>query len=280
MPVPNSPPFAPHLDYVTNGVSYALDLFQLAASASDPDGDSLTISGFGTPAHGTIDVIEGQTYYYANPLYIGIDQFTYTVSDGHGGSTDGTISIETGQTVVAMDTRYVWVGDSAKGLTLDNTGRFDFLQVKATGFDDHILGGAANETLNGGAGNDIISGGAGKDVLIGGSGYDQVWGGSDADNFVFYRADIADSYANNGHYDEIMDFEGAGDGYHPGTGDILTLNGFSAAATLTLDAGKTAASLDASAHYYIILDGSYSAEIVIHYAGNAILKAGDFGFHP
>src|SRR5262245_8229503 len=56
------------------------------ANDSDVDGDPLTVTSVGTPAHGTA-VIEGDGVLYTpEPNYNGGDSFTYTISDGHGGS--------------------------------------------------------------------------------------------------------------------------------------------------------------------------------------------------
>ena len=56
----------------------------------DLDGDTLTVSGVGAPAHGTAAVnADGTITYTPAANYNGADSFTYTVSDGHGGTRDG-----------------------------------------------------------------------------------------------------------------------------------------------------------------------------------------------
>ena len=58
---------------------------------SDIDGDDLTIDGASNPAHGTVVVAgDGLSLTYKPDLnYFGPDTFTYTVSDGHGGTAVG-----------------------------------------------------------------------------------------------------------------------------------------------------------------------------------------------
>ncbi|NIO76522.1 MAG: tandem-95 repeat protein, partial [Armatimonadetes bacterium] len=62
----------------------------------DVDGESLSLmaSGLGQPAHGTV-VRTTPTYvtYTPDPNYHGPDSFTYMVSDGHGGSDEGAVSV-------------------------------------------------------------------------------------------------------------------------------------------------------------------------------------------
>lgn len=50
---------------------------------------------------------------------------------------------------------------------------------------DILSGGQGFDTLKGGDGNDILRGGDGADVLDGGQGNDRMWGGPGADTFVF-----------------------------------------------------------------------------------------------
>lgn len=61
---------------------------------SDIDGDSLTVTGTGTPAHGSVVVNANGTITYTPAAgYNGTDSFTYTVSDGHGGTSSATVNL-------------------------------------------------------------------------------------------------------------------------------------------------------------------------------------------
>ncbi len=61
----------------------------------DIDGDSLTIQNASDPAHGTV-VVAGNDLsltYEPDPNYHGPDAFTYTLSDGRGGTDPGAVSV-------------------------------------------------------------------------------------------------------------------------------------------------------------------------------------------
>jgi hypothetical protein len=61
---------------------------------SDVDGDNLTITGFTNPSHGSVNLNQDQTLTYtANPDWNGVDSFSYTVSDGYGGTATATVTI-------------------------------------------------------------------------------------------------------------------------------------------------------------------------------------------
>ncbi|WP_431237991.1 cadherin-like domain-containing protein [Mycolicibacterium aichiense] len=65
----------------------------LLGNDSDPDGDTLSVTGVSTPAHGTA-VLNGTTVTYTPTAnFNGADSFTYTVSDGHGGTATGTVAV-------------------------------------------------------------------------------------------------------------------------------------------------------------------------------------------
>jgi outer membrane protein OmpA-like peptidoglycan-associated protein len=67
------------------------------ANDSDADGDALTITAVSTPAHGTAVTAGSGVAYTPATGYLGSDSFTYTISDGRGGSATATvhISVET-----------------------------------------------------------------------------------------------------------------------------------------------------------------------------------------
>jgi VCBS repeat-containing protein len=269
--------------YTTSGSSFSLTSSDLLEGNSDPLGYSLSITAVDGARHGTVTLDDhGDVVYSAYQAYLGSDSFQVTVSNGHGGTTLETVSVTmTNQQGIESSTpAYVYGGNDATGQIFDVSGDDIGHQLYGSSGNDTIYGGNNNDALNGGAGNDTIYGGGGNDTITGGPGADMVWGGAGANSFVFRVGDIANP-ASSGGYDQIMDFTGAGDGYHAG-GDIIQFFGFSSAAKLTFDAAATAAaaSADPTAHYYTLSDGSYQGEIVVHYAGNAVLTTGDYGFYP
>src|SRR5262249_159771 len=64
---------------------------------ADPDGDPISISGVTQPAHGTVTNGNSTVTYIPNPGFHGIDPFTYTITDGRGGSATATVRITVDQ---------------------------------------------------------------------------------------------------------------------------------------------------------------------------------------
>jgi hypothetical protein len=65
------------------------------ANDTDVDGDTITLDSITQPSHGSAAINgDGVTVDYTpDAAYTGSDSFTYTISDGHGGSDTGTVSI-------------------------------------------------------------------------------------------------------------------------------------------------------------------------------------------
>jgi hypothetical protein len=94
--------------YPTQGVKVRLST--LLANDSDADSDTLTPSVSSTSANGgTVTVSGGWVFYTPAAGFTSTDSFTYTVTDGRGGSAIGTVTIaikvddEAGQNLTATD---------------------------------------------------------------------------------------------------------------------------------------------------------------------------------
>ena len=74
----------------TIGFVLANDLFN---NDEDVDEDFLTITSFGQPLNGTVSDDLGFLEYTPNANFNGVDTFTYTVSDGNGGTDQATVTI-------------------------------------------------------------------------------------------------------------------------------------------------------------------------------------------
>ena len=61
---------------------------------TDPNGDTLTITGVTQPSNGSASIVNGQILYTPNPGSSGLVTFTYTISDGNGGSSTASISVQ------------------------------------------------------------------------------------------------------------------------------------------------------------------------------------------
>jgi VCBS repeat-containing protein len=63
-------------------------------AATDPDGDAIAYAAAGAPQHGSIGIAaDGSFVYTPGADYNGSDSFSYTVSDGKGGSNTYTVSV-------------------------------------------------------------------------------------------------------------------------------------------------------------------------------------------
>ncbi len=80
-------------DFGISGLNKPLEMLVLA-NDSDPDGDPLTIASFTQPANGTVTRSDRNTLIYTAKFnYVGMDAFTYTASDGRGGTATANVSI-------------------------------------------------------------------------------------------------------------------------------------------------------------------------------------------
>lgn len=66
------------------------------ANDSDPNGDALAVVAVTQPAHGSALLAGGAVSYTPAVGYTGPDSFTYTISDGHGGTATGTVHVTVG----------------------------------------------------------------------------------------------------------------------------------------------------------------------------------------
>jgi hypothetical protein len=88
----NNPPVAVD-DTLTTPQDTAGDV-NVLANDSDPDGDALAVTGSANGAHGSVSCpAAGPCTYTPAAGFSGSDSFTYTVSDGRGGTATGNVSV-------------------------------------------------------------------------------------------------------------------------------------------------------------------------------------------
>lgn len=90
-PVPNSAPIAV-ADAPTTPAGQAVTV-DVLANDTDANADALTITATTVPGHGTDSVVAGKIVYTPTAGYSGTDSFTYTISDGHGGTSSATVTV-------------------------------------------------------------------------------------------------------------------------------------------------------------------------------------------
>ncbi|EID17756.1 hemagglutinin/hemolysin-like protein [Mycolicibacterium phlei RIVM601174] len=103
----NDPPVAANDSFtVAEDTTYSGNVL---SNDSDVDGNPLTVISHTDPSHGTLNLNPNGTFTYTpHQDYHGTDSFTYTVSDGQGGTADATVDI----TVTPVNDRPVAVNDS------------------------------------------------------------------------------------------------------------------------------------------------------------------------
>lgn len=79
-----------------SGVPVTIDVL---ANDTDADGDSLTVTGVTQPPNGTVQVNANNTVtYQSNCGFQGLDTFTYTISDGSGGTDTAQVTVRVRKT--------------------------------------------------------------------------------------------------------------------------------------------------------------------------------------
>ncbi|HHS83538.1 MAG TPA: tandem-95 repeat protein, partial [Gammaproteobacteria bacterium] len=111
----NNPPVA-MADAVTTQQDTSVTTGDVLANDSDPDGDSVTVSGVDSQsAQGGIVVDNGDGTFTYTPAsgYVGSDMFNYMISDGKGGQAQGVVNITVEQ-ATSTNTNPVAVDDTAE----------------------------------------------------------------------------------------------------------------------------------------------------------------------
>ncbi|MFM2081880.1 MAG: hypothetical protein RL380_571 [Verrucomicrobiota bacterium] len=96
--VTNHPPTANARSFSRHAQTYwRIPISALVTNASDVDADSLSVSGVSVSTNGATSVLSGGYLQYTN-LNLVNDQFSYTVTDGFGGTNSAFISLLLGST--------------------------------------------------------------------------------------------------------------------------------------------------------------------------------------
>ncbi|WP_052003231.1 peroxidase family protein [Microvirga sp. BSC39] len=135
---------------IRKGEVLNLTAAQLLANDLDIDGGTLSIVALDEDEHGTVVLNSNGTITFTPRAgFTGEASFTYMVSDGQGGYTEGKVSI-----------------------TVDKPAPMS------------VTGGRGQDRLVGDDADDQIRGGSGHDHLDGGAGADRMWGGRGNDTYI------------------------------------------------------------------------------------------------
>ena len=140
-------------------------------SDSDPNGDTLSITGVSGTAtrfdNGTPTISSDDQIIYTGSTAGVTDTFTYTITDGNGGTDTATVSVGVFNTGTAREI----TGDA----------------------DRNVIVGSNDASVN-----ENLSGGGGPDILIGRLATDNLTGGAGADEFRFENVNDSTNDAING----------------------------------------------------------------------------------
>lgn len=91
----NSSPKAGTDNYTTQEeISLSISLSEILENDSDPDNDTITLSSIGNASNGVAILSGDMISYTPNKDFFGSDTFSYTISDGKGGSASGKVNIQ------------------------------------------------------------------------------------------------------------------------------------------------------------------------------------------
>ena len=93
----NRPPtVGDYVTYALQNAPHSIPVEKLLASASDPDDDALTVSAVSATSTngGTVTLVDGLVTYSPATDFVGADRFSFTVSDGLGGTATADVGIQ------------------------------------------------------------------------------------------------------------------------------------------------------------------------------------------
>lgn len=152
---------------VTSGTQIVIKPSALLRNDSDVDGDALTVKAVSAAVGGTVSRAANGDIIFKATAASGSGGFTYTVSDGHGGTSAATVDIA--------------IKPAPRPTEIVGTSHQDTLI--GTNWADIFVGKGGNDTMIGRGGNDIfkVAGNAGLDRIDAGAGFDMILGSRGAD---------------------------------------------------------------------------------------------------
>lgn len=124
----------------------AVVVIQVLANDSDPDGGVLRVTEVTTPSHGAATTDGFAITYDPTDDYVGPDGFSYTITDGQGGSTSAAVTVSVLDATTAMV-----LADDTLTVVAGGTGQVDVLANDASGGRDPLVVIGASPSAQGGA---------------------------------------------------------------------------------------------------------------------------------
>jgi Ca2+-binding RTX toxin-like protein len=256
------------------GAALTIAAATLLANDTDADADTLAILSVANGTGGTVALVGGNIVFTPAEGFEGDARFSYTVSDGRGGTSTANVTV-----TVAPEP------EAPLGTEFDDelvgTSRND--EIVALAGDDVVSGGAGNDTLDGGEGddelsgdegNDVLKGGTGDDALIGGIGNDVLFGGAGDDSLDGGAGiDIAD-YSDDTAGIVVDLAVGTADGDAVGSDELVGIEHVIGGAGNDVITGNGAADLLDGGAGSDHLDGAGGDDIILAGAGNDVIDGG------
>jgi autotransporter-associated beta strand protein len=151
--VTNHPPVAADATYCRNTGVYAwhIAISDLLTNVTDVDGDTFTLVAVGASTNGIILTTNATSIGYYNTNSVA-DQFSYTVSDGHGGTATGTISLTVNPLVTGQDATVSTSGNAVQ-LVFHGIPGYSYVVQRST----NLISSWVDISTNAAAGNGVIS---------------------------------------------------------------------------------------------------------------------------
>jgi hypothetical protein len=148
--VTNHPPVASDVSYTRNTAvnSIKIPVTNLLANASDVDGDTLSLASVSaTTNNATISIADGCVLYRNTNAVT--DQFTYTVSDGFGGTSSATVTINVDSTPLFGQSQIASVSGGTATLNFAGIPGYGYSVQRSTNLMNWATIWTTNAPLNG-----------------------------------------------------------------------------------------------------------------------------------
>jgi MBG domain (YGX type)/Bacterial Ig-like domain (group 3) len=135
--VTNHPPVANNVNYTRNAAvtTFKVLVSDLLTNATDADGDTLSLVSVGSSTNGaTLSVSSGYVLYYDTNTVA--DQFTYTVTDGYGGTNSGMVTMNIDSTPLFGQSQVVSVVSGTATLRFAGVPGYSYSVLRSTNLVD------------------------------------------------------------------------------------------------------------------------------------------------